>query len=221
MKNNMKNNISSLLLELETLGISDRKVLHAMMQVPREEFVPEDLQMLSYINRPLPIDCGQTISQPYIVAYMLEFLNLRPYERVLEIGTGSGYNAAVMSKLAKMVYTVEINKTLAKESQSRLTNLGLDNVIVKEGDGHFGLPEKGPFDAIILTAAIKEIPQILFDQLASDGRIIAPVGEENQNLFLWQKTASGLNKELLIPVRFVPMGQGSQMDDLINEHGYS
>lgn len=218
-------NLSDLLTEIEAQGISDKKVLHAMSQVPREAFIPDDLKMLAYANRPLPIDCGQTISQPYIVAYMLEFLNLKPFKRVLEIGTGSGYNAAVLSKLAKIVYTVELNSTLANEAQEKLTKLGIDNVIVTQGDGHFGLSHKGPFDAIIFTAAAQEVPTRLFDQLAPEGRMIAPVGEENQNLFLWHKGPSegdDVSRELLIPVRFVTMNQEqTHIKDRYNEHGYS
>lgn len=204
----MNNNamLSTMLEEIEKQGISDQKVLHAMKQTDRIHFIPDDLKMLAYLNEPIPIDCGQTISQPYIVAYMLEFLNILPHERVLEIGTGSGYNAAILSQLAKIVYTVELNNILANEASERLSKLGLDNVFVSQGDGLQGLKIKSPFDVIILTAAIESVPTSLFEQLADGGRLIAPVGEDhNQHLYLWRKNKNELTRELLIPVRFVKM----------------
>lgn len=191
--------------QLEKRGITDFKVLHAMNSVAREKFVPIDIRNLSYQDSPLPIDCGQTISQPYIVALMLEFLNLQPTDRVLEIGTGSGYNTAIMSKLAKFIYSIEINKHLAEDAQKVLEDLEIFNVMIKNDDGFKGWSEKAPFDAIILTAAPQEVPKDLFDQLKIGGRLIAPVGESSQNLFLWTKREDKIEKELLMPVKFVPM----------------
>jgi protein-L-isoaspartate(D-aspartate) O-methyltransferase len=191
--------------QLEARGLTDPKVLFAMSSVPREKFVPIDIRPLSYQDGPLPIDCGQTISQPYIVAYMAEVLELKPEDVVLEVGTGSGYNAAVLSKLCKLVYTLEIHSTLAKDAAQLFAENNFDNVIVKQGDGHLGWPQKGPFNAIILTAAPSEIPNKLLEQLAENGRMIAPVGEDTQHLYLWKKIQGKLHKELLIPVRFVPM----------------
>lgn len=191
--------------QLEKRGITDQKVLHVMNSIPREKFVPEDIRSLAYQDSPLPIDCGQTISQPYIVAFMLEFLNLKPTDTVLEIGTGSGYNTALMCKLAKMVYSVEIDKHLSEDAEQILKQLEIFNVVLKNDDGFKGWSEKAPFDAIILTAAPDIIPPVFFEQLKEGGRLIAPVGENQQHLYLWKKSNEIIEKEHLIPVKFVPM----------------
>lgn len=191
--------------QIAARGITDERVLSAMGAVKRELFVPEDIRNFSYHDGPLPIDCGQTISQPYIVACMAEFLDLSPQDKVLEIGTGSGYNAAVLSLLAKEVYTIEIHDILAREAEQRLTDLGYDNIKVKQGDGHLGWKEQSPFNGIMLTAACPEIPQELFEQLKIGGKLIAPEGGENQFLFLYHKKESGIEKSMLMPVKFMPM----------------
>ena len=194
-----------ILEQLEARGIADEKVLQAMQTVRRELFVPEDIRSFAYHDGPLPIDCGQTISQPYIVACMAEFLDLSPDERVLEIGTGSGYNAAVLSLLAKEVYTIEIHEILAREAKELLASLNYNNVFVKQADGYLGWKEKAPFDAIILTAAPSKTPQELFDQLAEGGRLVAPEGEDSQFLFLYKKKNGQIEKNMLMPVKFMPM----------------
>ncbi|MCB9091122.1 MAG: protein-L-isoaspartate(D-aspartate) O-methyltransferase [Halobacteriovoraceae bacterium] len=188
-------------------GVSQPRVLDAMLSVPRDEFIPIDLRNLSYTDGPLPIDYGQTISQPYIVAYMLQALEIKPTDRVLEVGTGSGYNAAVMSKLANEVYSVEIVSGLANESSEILKKLGFKNVHVRQGNGYQGWPEHAPFDVICLTAAPIKTPRTLFDQLAEGGRLIAPEGDAYQQLVLYQKIQGTIHKTDLIPVRFVPMIQ--------------
>ena len=193
-------------LQLEGRGISDLRVLNAMREVKRHNFVPSQVKRFAYTDRPLSIGHQQTISQPYIVAYMTEILALKPDERVLEIGTGSGYQAAVLSLLVKEVYSIEIVPELANESAERLGKLGYSNVHVKRGDGYQGWPEEAPFDAIIVTAAPPEVPQALVDQLKTPGgRMILPVGTHYQKLMRIHKTTSGVAEKRLIPVRFVPM----------------
>ncbi len=186
-------------------GITDRQVLDAIGQVPRHEFVPKGWRDMSYLNRPLSIGQGQTISQPYIVAYMCQELRLTPEDKVLEIGTGSGYHAAVMSLLAKSIYTIEIIPELGESARARLARLGYENIEVRIGDGYLGLPEESPFDAVILTAAPPEIPQPLLEQLKVGGRLIAPVGVHWQELVLVERTEEGYVRTKLIPVAFVPM----------------
>ena len=193
---------------VETLkreGISDAKVLDAIAKVPRHLFVPERYRENSYANRPLPIGHSQTISQPYIVAYMSQELHLTPQDNVLEIGTGSGYHAAVMSSLCRFVYTIEIVEELGLTAKDRLDSLGYENVEVRIGDGYQGWVEHAPFDAVILTAAPPQIPQPLLDQLKIGGRLIAPVGINWQELVLVTRTEDGYMRQQLIPVRFVPM----------------
>lgn len=191
--------------QLKRRGISDPKVLRAMSKVERERFVPESLKNRAYDDGPLPIGEGQTISQPYIVAYMTEQLNLKGDERVLEIGTGSGYQAAILAEIVKEVYSIEIIETLSKRAEKLLSELGYKNIKLKCGDGYFGWKEYAPFDAIIITAAPPKIPEPLIEQLKVGGRLIAPVGDTYQELVLITKTEKGIIKESLIPVVFVPM----------------
>jgi protein-L-isoaspartate(D-aspartate) O-methyltransferase len=187
-------------------GVSDARVLAAMARIPRERFVPAQEATRAYDDTPLPIGEGQTISQPYIVAYMSELLNVSPQHRVLEIGTGSGYQAAVLAELAREVYSIEIVSPLAAQAAATLTALGYENVHVRDGDGYAGWPERAPFDRIILTAAPEKIPQPLLDQLAEGGRLIAPVGAQldTQWITVVDKRDGGLVERQTIPVRFVP-----------------
>ncbi len=192
-------------------GIEDERLLKALLKVERHMFVPEKMQGFAYSDRPLPIGEGQTISQPYIVALMTELLKLDGDEKVLEIGTGSGYQAAILGELAKKVYTIEIVEPLAKRSQKLLQDLGYENITVKYGDGFFGWEEHAPFDAIVVTCAPSHIPQPLIDQLAEGGRMVIPVGPEWrwQDLFVVKKSQGKIEKEKVAPVRFVPMtGEG-------------
>jgi len=191
--------------QIAARGVSDPEVLAAMRKVPRHEFVPEEYRDMAYRDTPLPIGHGQTISQPYIVAYMTEQLALSPKDKVLEIGTGSGYQAAVLAELVSEVFTIEIIPELAEQARKTLQRLGYKNVHVRVGDGYQGWPEHAPFDAIILTAAPPKVPQPLLDQLKDGGRLIAPVGENYQELVLIEKQGSKLVRKNLIPVRFVPM----------------
>ncbi|MDZ7370806.1 MAG: protein-L-isoaspartate(D-aspartate) O-methyltransferase [candidate division KSB1 bacterium] len=191
--------------QIKARGVSDPKVLQAMLRVPRHEFVPATYRDDAYEDFPLPIGYGQTISQPYIVAYMTEALELKGGEKVLEIGTGSGYQAAILAEIAGQVYSIEIVEPLCREAAQRLQQLGYTNVSVRCGDGYAGWPEAAPFDAIILTAAPEEIPQPLVDQLAEGGRMILPLGRFSQNLVLLTKQEGKVNKRNLLPVRFVPM----------------
>jgi protein-L-isoaspartate(D-aspartate) O-methyltransferase len=192
--------------QLRERGIIDRRVLAAMVKVPREEFVPPNLRSASYEDRPLPIGYGQTISQPYIVAVMTEQLRPKPSDRVLEIGTGSGYQAAILAELVADIYTIEIVEPLAKIAEATLQRLGYKNVHVKAGDGYQGWPEHAPFDAIIVTAAPDHVPQPLSAQLKEGGRMIIPVGGfGNQELYLLEKKNGELQRRAVLPVRFVPM----------------
>ncbi len=186
-------------------GITDPTVLDAMSQVPRHRFVASTLSQAAYSDRPLPIGYGQTISQPYIVAYMTEAANITPEETVLEVGTGSGYQAAVLGEIARAVYTIEIIPELAETARQTLSELGYENVQVKAGDGYQGWPEHAPFDAILVTAAPDHVPQPLVDQLALNGRMVIPVGDWFQEMRVITKTEAGLLEERTIPVRFVPM----------------
>ena len=187
-------------------GVSDARVLNAMRRVRRERFVPAHLALEAYDDAPLPIGDGQTISQPYVVAYMTEALRVAPGHRVLEIGTGSGYQAAILGELAREVYTIEIVPTLARRAREVLQSLGYSQVQVREGDGYAGWPAQAPFDRILVTAAVEEIPQPLLDQLGSNGVLVAPVGPQEavQQITIVEKTARGTIERRTIPVRFVP-----------------
>lgn len=198
--------------QIASRGVKDRRVLAAMARVPRHVFVPEGYRPSAYDDHPLPIGEGQTISQPYIVAYMTEALQLDPQDRVLEIGTGSGYQAAILGELVKEVYTIEIIETLAVKAQGVLDRLGYRNVHVRVGDGYLGWPEKAPFDAVIVTCAPERVPQPLIDQLREGGRMIIPVGETGavQSLVRGVKRGGRLEKKDVMAVRFVPMVRGGR-----------
>jgi protein-L-isoaspartate(D-aspartate) O-methyltransferase len=189
-------------------GISDSLVINAMLTVKRHFFVPANLMQLAYNDRPLPIGYGQTISQPYIVAIMTELLEVKKTHRVLEVGTGSGYQAAILSLLADSVFTIEIVEPLARSAKAKLKVLGYKNVIVKCGNGYKGWKEHAPFDGIIVTCAPDEIPPLLLDQLVTGGRMVIPVGSYYQELFLITKDSAGISEKSIIPVRFVPMIKG-------------
>ncbi len=191
--------------QIAARGVSDQPVLEAMRRVPRHLFVPPDQAASAYEDHPLQIGYDQTISQPYIVAYMTQALALTPSDRVLEIGTGSGYQAAVLSEIVREVYTIEIIPELAARASKTLRELGYENVRVRQGDGYRGWPEAAPFDAIIVTAAPRVIPQPLIDQLALDGRMVIPVGDWYQELVIVTRTTEGVVEQKTIPVRFVPM----------------
>ena len=196
--------------QIKNRGITDGRVLEAMEKVKRHFFVPDALRAMAYEDRPLPIGYGQTISQPYIVAYMTQEARLRPDDRILEIGTGSGYQAAILAEIVKEVYTIEIIKPLAYSTRSRLWDMGYQNILVKWGDGYKGWTEHAPFDAIIVTAAPSQIPENLIDQLKIGGRMVIPVGSFVQELYLITRTESGFDKKPLLPVRFVPMVHSDQ-----------
>jgi len=192
--------------QLMARGITDARVLAVMAKVPREEFVPPESRAVTYEDGPLPIGHGQTISQPYIVAFMTEQLRPKASDRVLEIGTGSGYQAAILAGLVKDVYTIEIIEALAKDAEATLQRLGYKNVHVKVGDGYRGWPEYAPFDAITVTCAPDHVPQPLIDQLKEGGRMIIPVGGfGNQELYFLEKKNGQLQRRAVLPVRFVPM----------------
>lgn len=191
--------------QIERRGITDKRVLDAMRKVKRHLFVPAHLRNAAYEDTPLPIGHGQTISQPYIVAYMTQAARVGPNDRILEIGTGSGYQAVVLAEIAKEIYTIEILQPLADSARTRLEEMGYKNVKVKLGDGYKGWREYAPFDAIIVTAAPSEIPQALASQLKIGGRMVVPIGSFYQELYLITRTESGFEKEALLPVAFVPM----------------
>ena len=191
--------------QISARGVRDPRVLEALRQIPRHRFVPPDFQQLAYDDTPLPIGYGQTISQPYVVAFMTEALELQPQDRVLEIGTGSGCQAAVLSLLAREVYSMEIVEPLGRAAEARLKEMGYANVRVRIGDGYRGWPEAAPFDAIIVTAAPPDVPPALVAQLRPGGRMVVPVGRYVQDLIRLRRTAKGLERESLLPVRFVPM----------------
>ncbi len=191
--------------QIKARGIKDKRVLSAMLKVPRHLFVPEEMKDLAYRDEPLPIGYSQTISQPYIVAYMTEALKLRPEDKVLEIGTGSGYQTAILAELVREVYTIEIIPELSQRAEETLKSLGYTNIEFLIGDGSRGWPEKAPFDAILVSAAPAEVPPALVDQLQINGRLILPVGTDSQELVLIKKTKKGLEKTSLIGVRFVPL----------------
>lgn len=186
--------------------LTNARVLAVMGRIPRHEFVPAAQRALAYADRALPIGHGQTISQPYIVALMTEQLNPQPTDKVLEIGTGSGYQAAVLSPLVREVYTIEIVEPLARRAEADLKRLGCTNVFVRTGDGYQGWPEAAPFDAVIVTCAPDQVPQPLIEQLKDGGRMIIPVGpEDHQELILLRRQGNKLERHAVLPVRFVPM----------------
>lgn len=195
---------------LKRLDIQDERVLAAIADVPRDQFVSEDLQWLAWHNDPLPIGCGQTISQPFIVAYMSQMLELEESQNVLEIGTGSGYQTAVLSQLCRHVSTIERYPDLYRMAVARFAQLGLENISAKIGDGYEGWPENAPYDRIIITAAAPEVPKELIGQLKMGGRMLLPLGERpvDQFLTLFERTESGQGMKTLLPVRFVPMVKG-------------
>jgi protein-L-isoaspartate(D-aspartate) O-methyltransferase len=197
--------------QIEARGVRSGPVLEALRKVPRHLFVPPGVRHLAYEDGPLPIGHQQTISQPYIVALMTEALQLKGGERVLEVGTGSGYQAAVLAELAAQVYSIEIIEPLGREAERRLRELGYDNVHVRIGDGYQGWPEHAPFDAIIVTAAPDHVPEPLVAQLKVGGRLVIPVGRDDQDLWLVRRTEEGSKRRRLTPVRFVPMtGQAEE-----------
>ena len=202
------------LLTLRRRGIGDQAVLRAMDEVPREHFVEAEFTDSAYADQALPISCGQTISQPYVVAYMTEQLVLRPHHRVLEVGTGSGYQAAVLSRLAREVVSIERYRTLADQARERLHVLGYNNVEVVVGDGFAGVPGRAPYDRIIVTAAAEQIPQTLVDQLAVDGVMLLPLGAHGgaQHIIRLNKSQTGITRDNLIPVRFVPLLPGQAQE---------
>jgi protein-L-isoaspartate(D-aspartate) O-methyltransferase len=203
------------LLTLRRRGISDQAVLRAMDEVPRGDFVEGEFAGRAYADQALPIECGQTISQPYVVAYMTEQLALSPHHRVLEVGTGSGYQAAVLSRLAREVVSIERYRTLAEQARARLAALGYDNVEVVVGDGFAGVPEKAPYDRIIVTAAAEQVPQALLEQLADDGGVmILPLGPRDgpQHIIKLTKSQTEISRENLIAVRFVPLLPGQAQE---------
>jgi protein-L-isoaspartate(D-aspartate) O-methyltransferase len=198
--------------QIEIRGVKDPKVLKVMREVPRHIFVPKQYQDQAYNDHPLSIGFGQTISQPYIVAYMTEQLGLKGGEKVLEIGTGSGYQAAVLARIADSVFSIEIVCELEEMAARTLKKAGYTNVYTKCADGYKGWPEHAPFDAVILTAAPAKIPEPLIEQLKVGGRLIAPIGEYIQDLILVTKTPEGVKEEKLIGVRFVPMTGKAQKE---------
>lgn len=191
--------------QIRDRGIKDQRVLSAMSKVPRHQFIESSEWDLAYSDRPLPLDYDQTISQPYIVAYMTENAKISPEDKVLEIGTGCGYQAAILGEIAQQVYSIERIPQLAQEARQTLSKLGYDNIQVKTGDGYQGWSEHAPYDAIIVTAAPDKIPQTLLDQLAVNGKMVIPVGKLHQEIFVLTKTEDQIIRERTIPVRFVPM----------------
>jgi len=191
--------------QIEARGVRDPRVLEAMRQVPRHLFVPDDVRDGAYGDHPLPIGHGQTISQPYIVALMSELGRIEPGAKVLEVGTGSGYQAAVLDAIGAEVFSIEILESLAERAAATLKELGYDRVRVRHGDGYLGWPEEAPFDAILITAAPPTIPEPLERQLKPGGRLVAPVGRHDQTLVVLTRTEQGLDRQDIIPVRFVPM----------------
>lgn len=197
-------------------GVSNPHVLRAMKQVPRHLFVPDKMQQFAYRDEPLGIGFGQTISQPFVVAYMTEKLNIESTDTVLEIGTGSGYQTAILAELTNSVFTIEISEALAVHAESLLEQLGYNRVHCKTGDGYGGWPEYAPFDRIMITAAPPQVPGPLLQQLKTGGRLVAPVGEQYQKLLLIEKTETETKTTHLLPVRFVPMTGEAEKKQLRN-----
>jgi protein-L-isoaspartate(D-aspartate) O-methyltransferase len=196
--------------QIEGRGVREPRVLEALRTVPRHRFVPEHLWHAAYDDGPLPIGHGQTISQPYIVAVMTELLAPEPGDVVLDVGTGSGYQAAVLGRLVKQVYSIEIVPALAEEARARLAALGYANVEVITGDGWAGLPAHAPYDGILVAAAPPEVPQALLDQLAEGAKLVIPVGESDQDLRVYERTARGIDERTIFGVRFVPLVHGDE-----------
>ena len=199
--------------QIAARGVADARVLAAMRTVPRHRFVDPSQAANAYDDRPLPIGRGQTISQPYIVAYMTELLRLEPGAKVLEVGTGCGYQAAVLAEIAREVYTIEIVKSLADGAADLLPRLGYGKVHVRHGDGYGGWPDQAPFDGIVVAAAPDHVPPALVAQLAVGARLVIPVGDAHQEIRVITKTASGHREERLIPVRFVPLTRDVREQD--------
>ena len=206
--------IIRLIMELRQEGISDTRVLSALERVPRELFVPPSFAERAYDNTVLPISHGQTVSQPFVVAFMSEALRVGERARVLEVGTGSGYQAAVLARLCRRLYTIERYRSLLKDAEGRFAELGISNITTRHGDGAKGWPEQAPFDRIIATAAAAEIPPALVDQLTPDGIMVLPVGESgwSQQLVRVTRRDDGYECEELLPVRFVPLVEGVVRD---------
>ncbi len=202
--------IADLILRLRRVGVMDQRVVAAMEQVPRELFVPPESRAAAYSERPLPIDCGQTISAPVIVGMMTAALNISDRDRILEVGTGSGYQAAILAKLARRVYTVDRFRTLVSAAESRFRSLRLDNITTRVADGMLGWPEQAPFDRIIVTAAGETVPEALKKQVRVGGVIVMPVGapEGVQKLMRMERTEDGFSERSLADVRFVPLIPG-------------
>lgn len=199
--------------QIKDRGIENPAVIKALRTVPRHELVPVSYRLSAYEDRPLPIGENQTISQPYIVGLMSELLRSKPGDKILEIGTGSGYQAAVLAEMDLQVYSIEIIEPLAKQATADLKRLGYLDVEVRHGDGYQGWPEEAPFDGIIITAAPPQLPQPLVKQLKTGGRIVVPVGRDNQDLIVYTKRSNGkVSKKRIIPVRFVPMTGRAQED---------
>ena len=207
-----KNEIINLILNLKKNGINDLNVLRVIETLPRIYFVEDSIKTKANLNIALPIECGQTISQPLVVAYMTQALELNKKHRVLEIGTGSGYQTAVLSSLSRFVYTVERFRTLKKIAEDKLKKLGFKNIFFKHDDGGFGWESQAPFDRIIVTAAAPEIPNALIEQLTDNGIMIIPIGEDNDTQFLIKikKNKKNIQSKKMIPVRFVPLLEGKQ-----------
>lgn len=191
--------------QIKARGIKDSRILQAMKKVPRHKFVPENYVDYAYQDEPVPIGEGQTISQPYIIAYMSEVLQLKEKDKVLEVGTGSGYQAAILAEIVEIVFTIEVIQSLSLRAKKIITELGYRNIYFKVGDGTLGWEEKGPYDAVMVTAAPSSIPARLQEQLGEGGRMIIPVGETYQDLYLVRKEKNKIKKKRLLPVRFVPL----------------
>lgn len=191
--------------QIERRGIHDRRVLEALRKIPRHDFVAREYQRMAYADEPLPIGEGQTISQPYIVALMSELLQLQGSEKVMEVGTGCGYQAAVLGELAAEVHSIEIIESLCQSARTRLAGQGRANVTVHCQDGHLGLPKHAPFDAILVAAAPRQVPKSLLAQLAEGGRLVIPVGSQVQQLMLFVRRGNQFEERSIVPVRFVPM----------------
>jgi protein-L-isoaspartate(D-aspartate) O-methyltransferase len=199
--------------QLQARDITDPRVLAAMGKVPRHRFVPDNLRLLAYADHPLPIGSGQTISQPYIVALMTQWAEVKAGDKVLEVGTGSGYQAAILAELTDRVFSIELLPELAEDARTRLSDLGYEGVQVRCGDGYKGWPEEAPFDAVLVTATAPEVPSALKEQLKEGGRLVIPVGPPgwSQDLLLLRKVKGELREEQRVPVRFVPLVKPGEM----------